>query len=584
MESDGIDGLLQQENGELRDRVADLEKKVLHHTDEIACLKSAMADTLRRLHTLESSRGKQQPILTSKPSNKPVKAGPLNSSVHDATQPTEAGDLNKTAASTNTVSPSPRGSGAPSSHHSGGSTTSLRRSQPGMTPTSTNRPNSTTMSHQEARRSVRDLPSATNNTNQSQSASGNKSSKPAQRTRPAQGGAGSVKEAVYMKDESQLRIYLRGRAINMPIPTNFRQDYDVAAIQEAPEEKLKLEWVYGYRGRDCRNNVHYLPTGEVVYYIASVVVLYNVQEQTQRHYFGHNDDVKSIAIHPDKITIATGQVAGRDKNYGKPHVRVWNSVNLNTLHILGLGDFERAVSSLAFSKADGGNQLCVIDDSNDHVISLWDWQTEHKVTETKSSTDPVIAVEFHPLDENSIVTCGKNHLAFWTLDKGQLSKKMAIYEKYEKPKFVLSMTFAENGDLITGDSSGNIHIWKRGSNKVSHCITAAHDGSIFALCVTREGHLVSGGGKDKRILVWVLHSIELVKRRPSTINTVQYELYLKDLVEYFLLAQLEIIFSKAMSVLVLVKLSVVATQKNCGFWPLDPVVNYSSSQVVKIVM
>lgn len=49
---------------------------------------------------------------------------------------------------------------------------------------------------------------------------------------------------------------------------------------------------YGYRGRDCRNNLYLLPTGETVYFIASVVVLYNVEEQLQRHYAGHNDDVK----------------------------------------------------------------------------------------------------------------------------------------------------------------------------------------------------------------------------------------------------------------------------------------------------
>ena len=30
----------------------------------------------------------------------------------------------------------------------------------------------------------------------------------------------------------------------------------------APQSKLKLEWVYGYRGRDARANLHLLPTGE----------------------------------------------------------------------------------------------------------------------------------------------------------------------------------------------------------------------------------------------------------------------------------------------------------------------------------
>lgn len=49
---------------------------------------------------------------------------------------------------------------------------------------------------------------------------------------------------------------------------------------------------YGYRGRDCRSNLYLLPTGEIVYFVAAVVVLYNVDEQSQRHYLGHTDDVK----------------------------------------------------------------------------------------------------------------------------------------------------------------------------------------------------------------------------------------------------------------------------------------------------
>ena len=49
---------------------------------------------------------------------------------------------------------------------------------------------------------------------------------------------------------------------------------------------------YGYRGRDCRSNLHLVGTGELVYFTAAVVVLYDVTNKTQRHYTGHNDDIK----------------------------------------------------------------------------------------------------------------------------------------------------------------------------------------------------------------------------------------------------------------------------------------------------
>ena len=108
-----------------------------------------------------------------------------------------------------------------------------------------------------------------------------------------------------------------------------------------------------------------LPTKEVVYFVAATVVLYNAASKQQRHYVGHTDDVKwyvqykynimypivvlvysglplpllilahvcarSIALHPDKITLATGQVAGHDKTAGK--VRTRNVLRIRMLSL-----------------------------------------------------------------------------------------------------------------------------------------------------------------------------------------------------------------------------------------------------------
>uniref|UniRef100_A0A8C9YR46 EMAP like 1 n=1 Tax=Sander lucioperca TaxID=283035 RepID=A0A8C9YR46_SANLU len=308
---------------------------------------------------------------------------------------------------------------------------------------------------------------------------------------------------VFSLSEGYVKMYLKGRPITMYMPKDQVDSYCLEARADLPSNKLKLDWVYGYRGRDCRSNLYLLPTGETVYFIASVVVLFNVDEQLQRHYTGHTDDIKCLAVHPDKITIATGQVAGTSSD-GKqlaPHVRVWDSVSLNTLHVLGTGFFDRALVCLAFSKSNGGNTLCVVDDSNDHVLSVWDWQREDRLAEVKCSNESVFAADFHPTDSNIVVTCGKSHLYFWNLEKGVLVKKQGLFEKQEKPKFVLCVTFAENGDAITGDSSGNILVWGKGTNRISHVIQGAHEGSIFALCMLRNGTLVSGG-KDRRLISW----------------------------------------------------------------------------------
>uniref|UniRef100_A0AAR2KUA8 Echinoderm microtubule-associated protein-like 4 n=1 Tax=Pygocentrus nattereri TaxID=42514 RepID=A0AAR2KUA8_PYGNA len=300
------------------------------------------------------------------------------------------------------------------------------------------------------------------------------------------------------KTGDYIKMFMRGRPITMFIPSDVENYEDVRT--ELPSERLKLEWVYGYRGRDCRANVYLLPTGEIVYFIASVVVLFNYDERTQRHYLGHTDCVKCLAVHPDKIRIATGQIAGVDKDGRplQPHVRVWDSVTLNTLQVIGLGTFERGVGSLAFSK-DSGTHLSVIDDSNEHMLTVWDWQKKSKIAEIKTTNEVVLAVEFHPTDANTIVTCGKSHIFFWTWSGNSLARKQGIFGKYEKPKFVQCLAFLNNGDILTGDSGGVLLIWTRST--ITRQIKA-HDGSVFTLCQMRNGTLLTGGGKDHKIILW----------------------------------------------------------------------------------
>lgn len=49
---------------------------------------------------------------------------------------------------------------------------------------------------------------------------------------------------------------------------------------------------HGYRGMDTRKNLWVLPTGELMYYVAAVVVLYDRDEDAQRHYIGHTEDIQ----------------------------------------------------------------------------------------------------------------------------------------------------------------------------------------------------------------------------------------------------------------------------------------------------
>ncbi|XP_014056142.2 echinoderm microtubule-associated protein-like 4 isoform X5 [Salmo salar] len=480
---------------DVQDRLSSLELRVQQQEDEITVMKAALADVLRRLALSEdtATTAKKQ---TSTKGQTPLREAYSMSCIANGSSSSRKPSHRDRDSSTVSVTRKDTFSSAAKRGHSAKRGTGMERSQ-----------SSTWESGEESRNKLVKAAS-TSKLLAKVVKNADKHKDPV-----ISQAKMSTREKNSQAEGDYIKMFMRGRPITMFIPADVENYEDVRT--ELPPEKLKLEWVYGYRGRDCRANVYLLPTGESVYFIASVVVLFNYEERTQRHYLGHTDCVKCLAIHPDKIRIATGQIAGVDKDGRplQPHVRVWDSVSLSTLQVIGLGTFERGVGSLAFSKADSGTHLAVIDDCNDHMLTVWDWQKKSKIAEIKSTNEVVLAVEFHPTDANTIVTCGKSHIFFWTWAGTSLARKQGIFGKYEKPKFVQCLAFLNNGDILTGDSGGVMLIWSRstvepapgkgpkGAYQISRQIKA-HDGSVFTLCQMRNGTLLTGGGKDHKIILW----------------------------------------------------------------------------------
>ncbi|NXN96341.1 EMAL3 protein, partial [Rhinopomastus cyanomelas] len=328
----------------------------------------------------------------------------------------------------------------------------------------------------------------------------------------------------YNLEGLSVKMFLRGRPITMYVPSGLGCGGG-GLRADLPPERLQLDWVYGYRGRDSRSNLHVVGSGELVYFTACVVVLLHLPARRQRHYLGHSDCVRCLAVHPDRQRVATGQSAGVDKD-GKPlqpTVHIWDSSTLVTLQQIGLGTFERGVGSVAFSSADQGAFLCAVDDSNEHMMSVWDCARGTKQAEVKSTHESVLTVEFNPLDSSSIISSGRSHVFFWTWSGTTLTKKQGVFGKYKKPKFIQCFIFDADGAVLTGDSEGNILTWSRTPGKAGKETyqieqqTRAHEGSIFALCRRRDGSVLSGGGKDRRLLSWspglaLQHELELPER------------------------------------------------------------------------
>uniref|UniRef100_A0A665VSQ7 Uncharacterized protein n=1 Tax=Echeneis naucrates TaxID=173247 RepID=A0A665VSQ7_ECHNA len=199
--------------------------------------------------------------------------------------------------------------------------------------------------------------------------------------------------------------------------------------RSAPGSRLRLDWIYGYRGHQCRNNLYYTAGKEVVYFVAGVGVVYNTREHCQRFYLGHNDDIISLALHPERSLVATGQV-GKD-----PYVCVWDTFTVQTVSLLHDGH-THGIACLAFS-ADG--------------------QVTHNThTQIVRMMACVCALLF----------------TFWSLCGNSLTPKRGIFGKTGDLQTILCVASAKDDNTYSGALNGDIYVWK-GLNLV-RTVQAAH--------------------------------------------------------------------------------------------------------------
>lgn len=109
-----------------------------------------------------------------------------------------------------------------------------------------------------------------------------------------------------------------------------------------PDISLELEHVYGYKSENCHSNIFYNDIGEIVYPAAGVGIIYNKETNSQKFYFGHDDDLTSLAISPCAKYVATGQLGC------KPRIRIWDSESGQEIAVCKRVH-EKAITFLNFS-------------------------------------------------------------------------------------------------------------------------------------------------------------------------------------------------------------------------------------------
>ncbi|RYH20674.1 hypothetical protein EON65_22795 [archaeon] len=288
-----------------------------------------------------------------------------------------------------------------------------------------------------------------------------------------------------------------------------------AAYRESkPASNLELEWVHGYRGFDCRNNIHYVDsTGSRVLYHAAALAI--TQEQSRglkkQFYFGeHKDDITCLATHRvnDSTTlIASGEIG---KNPGIC-LYVWGpSAGGDCFQPLATfqGFHKRGISQLAFS-ADGKHLFSI---GVEYSVAIYCTDKSSKqfgkmVVSAQGPKDRILHATSCGLvsGDYMFVSCGEKHAIVWTFStaKGGLKQDNCKFAGGGKNQLFLSCASLPNSQVIMSTQTGEFHTFNLAGKNVSAMRVEGdtHGKSAINALYVANSKLVSGD-KDGKVIIW----------------------------------------------------------------------------------
>ncbi|XP_037073171.1 echinoderm microtubule-associated protein-like 6 [Pollicipes pollicipes] len=273
-----------------------------------------------------------------------------------------------------------------------------------------------------------------------------------------------------------------------------------------PDASLRLEWIFGYNGVAMKN-VHFLAKNIIVYFTAGVGVVFRLAEKDQKYFHGHNDDITSLAVSPDKTKVATGQLGD------EPYICVWHPFTLETLSVLKDAHLI-GIKRLGFSL--DGKMLASLGMDDSNTLVVWDWQRGTSVASTTGHSARVLDLTWSPYTANELATCGDHHLRLWHQLGNSFKSHGAVFGAADLVQNLTCVLYQSETTLVTGTEHGHVYVWR--NRELYRVIDGTHDSAVLCLALARDG-LVTGG-EDGHVKLWTAHydPSKTVRARSPALN------------------------------------------------------------------
>ena len=318
------------------------------------------------------------------------------------------------------------------------------------------------------------------------------------------------------------------------IPSTYKKSKLDGAL---PNAKLELEFVYGYRCHDTRNNLRYTKDNNFVYHTAGVGIVYNKENNTQLIFNEHFDDITAFAIHPNKKLVATGEIG----TY--PLISIWD-VETGEAKVRIRQPLQKGINHLCFS--NNGKLLAATAADDEHNIAVFEWEKgsaenisrnqDHRLKDKNNKNENlslylysqgkmgkanILGICFNK-NGKKLVCCGVKEVNMFDITKGKMKKKKCTGLRGSDLTSIMCCGFLKE-TLICGSINGNLLICSGTSFTKSK---KAHKNGINCLYIRENDVGFLTGGGDGYILIWdnKLNIKNKINIRSKEINSMNYKI------------------------------------------------------------
>lgn len=316
-----------------------------------------------------------------------------------------------------------------------------------------------------------------------------------------------------------------------------------------PAVNFELDWVYGTNGPRSRNACQYLHSGEIVYAVANVAVVYASARHEQRYYRRHRRFIQCLDVNESGEIVATADGDGTGSD--GPEIHVWNGRSLQCLAILRnfheqgvlhvafpapksaatsaihsahaqpIGSGASTVPSSHLSKKTNRHTetlLASVGSDANASMALWNWQQEALVSSGRAlgaasgvtSSRRLLAMALSE-DGDEIVVCGTHFVLFHQVDgrffkqkKPQLlsaNKRERATPLLQSVPNCLCVAYYGVQDVVVGTARGELLRFQQ--RKLSQVVQAhERQQSVTSALLSYRSMILFTAGKDGQIKQW----------------------------------------------------------------------------------